>query len=107
MKIFEKFPFLLGLLGSLFMLLSFMVKSPNSQYNQELAVMGAAAAIAYWLMMVWQVRADSRKQQVRNLRWLVITVALPFVGALLYQIMYQRYLPEVEQEATAANEIAA
>jgi len=107
MKIFERFPFLLGLLGVLFILLSFMVKSPNSPYNQELAVMGSVAAAVYWLTIVWQVRADARKHQVRNFRWLIIAVVIPFAGALLYQIMFQRYLPEEVRETTAAKEIAA
>ena len=107
MKVFEKFPFLLGLLASLFFLLSFMVKSPNSAYSSELAVMGICCGIVYWVLVVLQIRMSLKRNLIRNNRWLFIAIAAPYFGALLYQIMQERVMVEQEQAQQTANEMAA
>jgi len=108
MKVFEKFPFLLGLLASLFMLLSFMVKTPTSSFNGELAVMGLCCATVYWIWIVLQIRDHARRSQVKKPFWLVFAIVVPYIGSLLYQIMEERNM--VEQQSAAqepAKELAA
>jgi hypothetical protein len=107
MKVFERFPFLLGLLASLFFLLSFKVKSPNSSYNSELALMSICAGIVYWVWIVLKIRADVKRQNNKNAHWLYIAIAAPFFGALLYQITQERVMIEQEQPQQPANEMAA
>ncbi len=106
MKVFEKFPFLLGLLASLFILLSLMVKSPNSPFNSELAIMGIVFGVVYWIWIVLHIRSGLKRHQYKNSNWLIFAIAAPFFGALLYQIMYER-VAEEQQPHAPVNEIAA
>lgn len=105
MKVFEKFPFLLGLLASLFILLSLMVKSPRSAVNNELAIMGIMAALVYWVWIVISIRDSIKRGHYKMNFWLVIAVVAPYFGALLYQIMFERR-NEIEP-TEQRNEIAA
>ena len=105
MKVFEKFPFLLGLLASLFILLSLRVKSPHDVVNNELAIMGLIAAVVYWGWVVLAIRYSVKRGQYKLTFWLVIAVLAPFFGALLYQIMHERRNEIVQEEQR--NEIAA
>ena len=105
MKVFEKFPFLLGLLAFLFIILSFMVKSPRSAVNNELAMMGLIAALVYWVWIIISIRDSVKRGHYKMNFWLVIAVVAPFFGALLYQIMYERRNEIVPTEQR--NEIAA
>jgi lipopolysaccharide export LptBFGC system permease protein LptF len=107
MKVFEKFPFLMGLLASLFVLLSFLVKSPNSAMNQELAVMGILFGFAYWIWMIIYIRNGIRNSADKKTFWLVLAISAPYLGAMLYQIVYERGLLEHEEHEPARNEIAA
>jgi len=105
MKVFEKFPFLLGLLASLFILLSFMVKSPRSVVNNELAIMGIISALVYWVWIVISIRDSIKRGHYKLNLWLLIAIVIPFFGALLYQIMYERKIEIVE--TIQRNDIAA
>jgi hypothetical protein len=107
MKVFEKFPFLMGLLASLFVLLSFLVKSPNRAMNQELAVMGILFGLVYWIWMIIYIRNGVRSSADKKIFWLVLAITAPYLGAMLYQIVYERSLLEHEQHEPARNEIAA
>jgi hypothetical protein len=107
MKVFEKFPFLLGLLASLFFLLSFMVKSPNHQFNSELAGMGIIAGVVYWIWIVGLNLEETRRNRFKKPLWLFVTISAPFIGALLYQIMHERLIEEQVQEHEPGQEIAA
>ena len=105
MKVFEKFPFLLGLLAFLFILLSLMVKSPRTAVNNELAIMGLIAALVYWIWIVISIRDSVKRGHYKLNFWHVIAFVAPFFGALLYQIMVERRNEDVPTEQR--NEIAA
>jgi len=108
MKVFEKFPFLMGLLASLFVLLSFIVKSPNSSVNQELAVMGILFGLTYWVWMIVNIRNAIRNSNDKRNFWLVFAITAPYIGAMLYQIVHERVMIEhAEHPEPATNEIAA
>ncbi len=91
MKVFEKFPFVLGLMASLFMLLSFRVKSPNSEFSIELIFAGSACAVVYWCWICLSLKQQVKKGTVKKI-WFLLSVCLPFIGALLYQVMQERLL---------------
>jgi len=91
MKVFERFPFVLGLMASLLMLLSFRVKSPNSDFSVELITAGLVSAIVYWCWICLSLKQQVKKGNAKR-SWLLLSVCLPFIGALLYQIMHERLL---------------
>ena len=89
MKVFERFPFVLGLMASLFMLLSFKVKSPNSDYSVELILAGTACALVYWCRMCLSLKQQVKSGTVKRF-WFLLSVCIPYAGALLYQVMQER-----------------
>ena len=108
MKVFEKFPFLMGLLATLFVILSFLVKSPNSYVNQELAVMGIMFGLTYWIWMIVKIRNAVRSSADKKSFWLVVAISAPYIGAMLYQIVHERVILEHQQHSEpATTEIAA
>ncbi len=107
MRVFEKFPFVLGLMASLFMLLSFRVKSPNSEFSIELIMAGSACAVVYWCWICLSLKRQVKNGTVKKF-WFILSVCLPFIGALLYQVIQERLLKSNRIEfREASKEMAA
>ena len=86
MKAFNQFPFFLGPLALLFVLLGFIVKSPDTLFSGELALGGAILAIVYWIWIIKEINKSTHLQPGRKMMWLIITISVPFFGAVIYQL---------------------
>jgi general stress protein CsbA len=66
----------------------FMIASEN-QYGTYFLYAGLGAGLVYWIWSIIIVISASDLKKYQRTFWLIIVVAVPFFGALLYNILHQ------------------
>ena len=76
-------------LSILFGLLSLLVKSPEHVLNNELLVFSILFAGIFSFGVAIGISKNTELGSNQKLFWLILAVALPFLGAIIYQLMHQ------------------
>lgn len=77
-------------LSVLFGLLSLLVKPPGSIINSELLILGLLFAAIYCIGMIREISRTKEVGLREKMLWLVMAIAFPIVGAIIYRLTHQR-----------------
>lgn len=86
MKI-NRLPFLFAIATVLIIGASFFLTMPGETYNKELLMIALYFGAAYWLLTIIMAATAPKLKAPQKKAWLIILIALPFVGGLLYQLV--------------------
>ncbi len=90
MKTVDKQPLLFAVLAVLFALLSLLVKPARATFCSELIVLSALFAAIYWIWGIIKIKNSNTLKNFRKTGWLILSIGIPFFGALLYAFIFQR-----------------
>lgn len=89
MKIFDKGPFILGVLAVICWGLSFQFRSGETTFNPVLTITGLVLSGLYWFWMIYIIGSSSHLQKDQKTFWLILAISVPFFGAFIYQLLHQ------------------
>ena len=85
-----KAPLLLGILSLIVFFLGLALKSNEYRYSNYLIFGSFIIGGIYWIWSIIGLIASTHLKQYQKTFWLIIVVAVPAFGAVIYQIVQQR-----------------
>ncbi len=90
MKIVNIPPFVLATIALLIGMISFLLKPADELFNYPLITIALVLAAIYWIWMIVLVSGTRDLFTYQKRFWQILVISVPFVGALLYQLLHQR-----------------
>jgi uncharacterized membrane protein YhaH (DUF805 family) len=90
MKIINIPPFILAAIALFIGMLSFLIKPDEALFNYPLLTVAITLAAIYWVWMIVLVTGTKHLLPYQKEFWLILIVSVPFIGAMLYQLLHQR-----------------
>jgi hypothetical protein len=78
-----------GLIIALIFFTGFFLMASNSRYGEYILYAGLGAGALYWIWSIITVIGTDDLKKYQRTFWLILVVAVPFFGALLYSILHQ------------------
>jgi hypothetical protein len=85
-----RMPLSLAFFSLLIGILAVIITPAGRIYNPVLTAIGITLAVIYTVWIIIEVVRARHLLFYQRMFWLILTVSVPFFGALLYQIMHQR-----------------
>ena len=89
MKKIRKPSIILGLIIMAIFFIGFFMLASESRYGEYFLYAGLVLGAIYWVWSVIAVSATDDLKKYQKTFWLIILVAVPFLGALIYGILHQ------------------
>jgi hypothetical protein len=92
MKNLKKPSFILGLLSHVVFLAALLLMANNNPYGTWVMYAGLALGAIYWIWTIIEVSSAGQEELKKYQKsfWLILVVAIPMFGALLYHIAHQQ-----------------
>lgn len=90
MKIINIPPFVVATVALFIGMLSFLIKPADALFNYPLLTVALILAAIYWIWMITLVGNTKDLFTYQKRFWLILVISVPFVGALLYQLLHQQ-----------------
>ena len=78
-----------GLVITAIFFIGFFLKASENPNGEYILFAGLALGAIYWIWSIIEVSGTNDLKKYQKTFWLIIVVAVPFFGALLYNIMHQ------------------
>ncbi len=92
MKNFKKPALILGIVSHVIFFVAIILMANNYEYGTWLIYAGLILGAIYWIWTIIEVaNADARElKKYQKSFWLILVVAIPMFGALLYHVLHQQ-----------------
>ena len=89
MKNIKKPSLVLGLIIAFIFFVGFFLFASDNNYGEYVLGAGLGAGAVYWIWSIIIVVGTDDLKKYQRTFWLILVVAVPFFGALLYSILHQ------------------
>lgn len=90
MKNLRKPAFYIGILGALLLFLGLGLKSSNDSNGNLVLYAGLALGGIFWVWAISEVVSATDLKPFQKRFWLIIVLAVPVVGGLIFHILHQQ-----------------
>lgn len=90
MKIVNIPPFVVAIIALFTGMLSFLIKPDQALFNYPLLTIALVLAAIYWIWMIVLISGTKDLFTYQKRFWQILVISVPFVGALLYQLLHQQ-----------------
>jgi hypothetical protein len=70
-------------------IIGFFLMASNNEYGYYFLYAGLALGAIFWIWSIVEVTGASDLKKYQKTFWLIIVVAVPFFGALIFNILHQ------------------
>jgi hypothetical protein len=89
MKNSTKPSLIFGLIIAVIFFIGFFLMASNNEYGNYFLFAGLGAGVVYWIWSIIAVIGTNDLKKYQRTFWLILVVAVPYFGALLYGILHQ------------------
>lgn len=86
----NKPPFILGIVSHIALFFGLGMKSYGNEYADHVIVASFILGGIFWIWSILSVVTTNDLKKYQKTFWLIIVVAVPMFGGLIYQILHQR-----------------
>lgn len=90
MKNLRKPAFFFGIAGAVVFFIGLAMKSMEYDNSRVVMYIGLLMGAIFWLWAIAEVIAADDLKQVQRMFWLILVVAVPVFGGLLFHFLHQR-----------------
>ena len=89
MKNVRKPSLVFGIITTVVFFIGFFLMASESEYWHYILYAGLALGAIYWIWSIIEVTGADDLKKYQKTFWLIIVVAVPFFGALFYNMLHQ------------------
>lgn len=83
--------FLLGIVAVLFHVIAIGMRANRNNYTGDvLTIIGAGLMLISWIWAIFEVQKTDSLEGSQKKFWLIVVIAIPFVGGILYHLLHSK-----------------